>query len=151
IGELLAAGPAPEADGDAQRESLRSTLSVLDAELLHVTSVPLRSPATFFRYCRLLLGYFEHGPKTLPDSAFPALVVSSEDDAIAHVEASRSVAERLGAELHVAPSGGHFAPCKDDALVSFALDFIARCSGPKLSTTNARLAPKLPAAPRHAA
>lgn len=160
IGQLLAMPSDISSQCLDGQECLRGAVSVLDPELLHVTGAPLRSVQSLFRYCLLLRHYFDEAPSSAPSVPLPALVVSAEDDAIAHVGASREVAARLGAELRVAATGGHFAPCKDDTLVAAVAAFLARCAAeatraarPRvvnawgdLSTASGRYLPSAPAA-----
>jgi pimeloyl-ACP methyl ester carboxylesterase len=157
LGQLLSAPTEPPNEASENHDAMRRAISVLDPELLHITGEPLRSAASFFRYCVQLRSYFDEAPRAVPGTTLHALVVSAKDDAIAHADASREVAERLGAELLLSETGGHFAPCKDDALVARVSAFLAQGEATQgnvvpfhargeLNTGSARYLPSAPAA-----
>ena len=120
------AGGLPAATG--VEASTTSVLSVLDPDMTHITAVPLQSATSLYRYCTLLRHYLTEAPRQVPRQRLPVLILSADDDAIAHSEASREVAALLGAELQIHRNGGHFAPCKDDSIIQTVLDFINRVS-----------------------
>lgn len=137
IVEMLSGVPETTAYGE-ERSQIGAALSVLDPGLTHITGAPLRSPESFFRYARLLEHYLEEAPRDLPIPRVRSLLVTAEDDPIAHCDASREVAALLGAELEVRPSGGHFGPCKDERLMRGVANFIGRTPIPRTPLVPAR-------------
>jgi 3-oxoadipate enol-lactonase len=103
-------------------------LGSVPGEIAHLALYPYANSELFYRYCRL------NGTLATTDMEQylsrvkqPALVVTSRDDATAHPQGSRQVAELLpNARLRVEPHGDHTSLfVADGTLMQVATDFIA--------------------------
>lgn len=122
------------ADSRAVARSLQvafcqGALTNTPADLAHLVLYPYATPELFYRYCRL------NGTLARTDVAQyltrvkqPTLVVTSQDDEIAHPQGSRMLADGLqNARLLVEPHGNHSALFNADrARMQVAMDFIAQ-------------------------
>ncbi|HEY3748196.1 MAG TPA: alpha/beta hydrolase [Pseudonocardiaceae bacterium] len=97
--------------------------------LAHLLLYPYANANLLYQYCRLnsAITSTDVG-QYLPTVAQPALVVTSQDDDIAHPDASRRVADGLPAgQLRVAEHGNHISLFSADVpLMRVAVDFMAR-------------------------
>lgn len=103
------------------------TLTNTPVELSHLVLYPYTSAELFYRYCRLngALARTDVEP-FVSEVRQPTLVVTSEDDATAHPQGSRLVADALAnATLRVEPHGDHTSLFQaDDGLPAVAAEFI---------------------------
>ncbi len=103
------------------------TLTNTPAALSHLVLYPYTTAELFYRYCRVngALARTDVEP-FLAAVAQPTLVVTSRDDATAHPQGSRLVAEALpNATLRVEPHGDHTSLFQaDEDLLQVAADFI---------------------------
>ncbi|HEX3786909.1 MAG TPA: alpha/beta hydrolase [Pseudonocardiaceae bacterium] len=97
-------------------------------EVAHLVLYPYATPELFYRYCRLNTGITSTDvAQYLGRVRQPALVVTSQDDTIAHPDGSRRIAERLrNGVLRVEAHGDHISLFSAEPLVRMAEDFIAR-------------------------
>jgi pimeloyl-ACP methyl ester carboxylesterase len=107
----------------------QGALTNTPADLAHLVLYPYATPELFYRYCRL------NGTLARTDVAQyltrvkqPTLVVTSQDDEIAHPQGSRMLADGLqNARLLVEPHGDHSALFNaDKTRMQVAMDFITQ-------------------------
>lgn len=99
------------------------------ADVAHFVLYPYASPELFYRYCRLNSGITSTDVEQyLAHVKQPTLVVTSEDDQIAHPAGSKRVAVGLpNSWLRVAATGDHISLFyADETLLRIADDFISR-------------------------
>ncbi len=132
IGLMVMAGDSRAAARSLQGAFCQGALTNTPAELAHLVLYPYATPELFYRYCRLngtlartdVEQYFTRVKQ-------PALVVTSQDDEIAHPQGSRLLAAGLpNARLLVQPHGDHtWMFSADEARMQVAVDFIAQAQG----------------------
>jgi pimeloyl-ACP methyl ester carboxylesterase len=113
--------------GTQESDDATNVLSFADAELIHLTSLPYRSPETLFRYAHCVARFWDE-----PDHGWtagveaPALIVTAGCDQIAHQAESEEIHRKLtDSELVLLPQGDHFSVYRDGALVDRVFEFIA--------------------------
>ncbi len=104
-------------------------LTATSASVAHLVLYPYASPEVLYRYCRLNTGITSTDVgEYLSKVKQPTLVVTSQDDDIAHPAGSERVAAALpNARLEVAAHGDHISLFSGgDTLLRMAADFMAR-------------------------
>jgi 3-oxoadipate enol-lactonase len=105
-----------------------SMLASVPRDVAHLVMYPYADGELLYRYAILNGAIMEHDVReTLTQIGQPTLVVTSEDDATAHPEGSRHVAQGIArAQLHVEPHGDHLTLFGAGAeIAALARDFIA--------------------------
>jgi pimeloyl-ACP methyl ester carboxylesterase len=105
------------------------TLACLDQSLMHLTGAPLATLDLFSRYCTLLEHYFDEAPAMVPKANVPMFFCTAEDDNIAPMAGTVTVAAQFtNSTLHIAKEGGHFAPCVSAELPRAVFRFLNELS-----------------------
>jgi pimeloyl-ACP methyl ester carboxylesterase len=128
--ELMTAAARSRAAAQAVHAAFcRAILTSTPADVAHLVLYPYASPELLYRYCRLNLGITSADIEPyLTGVEIPTLVVTSQDDDIAHPEGSRRVAAGLPrGQLRVEPHGDHISLFNaDESLLRVAAEFMAR-------------------------
>jgi 3-oxoadipate enol-lactonase len=128
--ELMKAAALSRAAAQAVHAAFcRAVLTSTPAEVAHHVLYPYASPELLYRYCRLNLGITETDIEPyLPGVQAPALVVTSNDDTVAHPDGSRRVAAGLRrGELRIEAHGDHISLfAADEPVLAVAEDFMRR-------------------------
>ncbi len=110
----------------------QGALTDTPADLAHLVLYPYATPELFYRYCRLNGTLARTDVEQyLTKVTQPTLVVTSEDDEIAHSEGSMRLANGLrNARLLVEPHGDHSSLFTDKTRMRVAMDFVTRSLPP---------------------
>jgi pimeloyl-ACP methyl ester carboxylesterase len=106
----------------------QGALTNTPADLAHLVLYPYATPELFYRYCRLNGTLARTDVEQyLTKVKQPTLVVTSQDDEIAHPEGSRLLADGLqNARLLVEPHGDHSSLFTDKTRMQAAMEFITQ-------------------------
>jgi thioester reductase-like protein/pimeloyl-ACP methyl ester carboxylesterase len=125
IAEVLSPYFAGSSRHSHDRALLETTVGQLDSSLFHLTSAPFRTPEALHRYAKLLCGYFADAPLAPAHLSVPTHIVTSEDDTVAHVEGSRSLADSLPYVRETdATQGGHFSITQCERTIASMVRFV---------------------------
>lgn len=131
--------PAPEADREADRETVSSILLSTDPFLLHLTSAPFRNPDALYRYAHMLTRLFDREQFGGAGAEHvPSLLITGDKDAVAHPAASYEIARQLRRARSISiPDGDHFSFYYDARLARQVGEFIVEHDVAPETTTKA--------------
>ncbi|MDC0719070.1 AMP-binding protein [Nannocystis bainbridge] len=119
-------GGGGERDGEA-RDQVSHVLGEIDPSLVHLASMPFRSPVALHRYALLLREFFAESASGPPPSiTAPTLVMTGAADEVAHPAAAAAIGAAIPhASSLVLPDGDHYSMYFDPSIAQTIHDFIA--------------------------
>lgn len=119
-------GGGGERDGEA-RDQVSHVLGEIDPSLVHLASMPFRSPVALHRYALLLREFFaESASGPPPSNTAPTLVMPGAADEVAHPAAAAAIGAAIPhASSLVLPDGDHYSMYFDPSIAQTIHDFIA--------------------------
>ncbi|MBZ5711684.1 alpha/beta fold hydrolase [Nannocystis pusilla] len=103
---------------------------MIDPSLVHLASMPFRSPVALHRHAILLREFFAESASCPPPSiTAPTLVVTGAADEVAHPAAAAAIGAAIPhASSIVLPDGDHYSMYFNPTIAQSIHDFIAAAS-----------------------